>query len=225
MLALLIIEAAAIALLGLLVVGLLRSHAEILRRLHEMGEGLDEPRPRTRQPNAATGGPAANLAGLTLDGEAVEIALAGRSQDTLLAFLSSTCLTCEPFWQSLVAGVQAPGGADVIAVVQAGDSVPRLRRLAGDELLVIASDGAWTDYDVPGSPHFVYVDGPSGRVVGEGTANSWPQVRDLLEHAGQSAVPDGRDNPDRIDRELAAAGIGPGHPSLYLAGEPSQSSA
>ena len=36
---LVIAEAVAIALLGLLVAGLLRSHAEILRALHELGAG------------------------------------------------------------------------------------------------------------------------------------------------------------------------------------------
>ena len=30
----------AVALLGVLVVGLLRSHAEVLRRLHELGAGV-----------------------------------------------------------------------------------------------------------------------------------------------------------------------------------------
>jgi hypothetical protein len=29
-------------------------------------------------------------------------------------------------------------------------------------------------------------------------------------------APDPRDNAERIDRELAVAGIGPGHPSLYV---------
>ena len=33
------VQVAAIALLGLLVVGLLKSHAEILRQLHELGAG------------------------------------------------------------------------------------------------------------------------------------------------------------------------------------------
>src|SRR3712207_7247761 len=41
--------------LGLLVVGLLRSHAEILRRLHELGAGLDDPAARATviEPSAA----------------------------------------------------------------------------------------------------------------------------------------------------------------------------
>jgi hypothetical protein len=99
--------------------------------------------------------------------------------------------------------------------------------------LVLISDTAWTDYQVPGSPHFVYLDGPSGAVVGEGTAVTWPQVRDLLTHAspGRSSgpVPDSvielsrHDNAERIDRELLRAGIGPGHPSLYPGSDDTES--
>src|SRR4051812_49320596 len=40
--AVVVAEAGAIVLLGLLVAGLLRSHAEILRRLHELGAGMDD---------------------------------------------------------------------------------------------------------------------------------------------------------------------------------------
>src|SRR5580704_3543378 len=43
LLALALLEIAAIALLGLLVAGLLRSHAEILRLLHHLGADLDLP--------------------------------------------------------------------------------------------------------------------------------------------------------------------------------------
>ena len=39
MTALIVVEAAAIVLLGVLVVGLLKSHAEILRQLHDLGAG------------------------------------------------------------------------------------------------------------------------------------------------------------------------------------------
>jgi hypothetical protein len=190
-----------------------------------MGEGLEETAPADApapRGTAASGGPAHDVTGRTLDGEAIEIGLVGAPTNTLLAFLSGTCYTCEPFWQALAEGVQVPGGARVVAVVQDGDSLSRLQRLAGPDLLVVASDQAWRDYQVPGSPHFVYVDGPSGRVAGEGTAATWEQISDLVAHANSSdrttsidLLPPGRDNPERVDRELMAAGIGPGHPSLY----------
>ena len=43
---LLAVETVVLALLTLLVIGLLRSHAEILRRLHDLGVDLDDPGPR-----------------------------------------------------------------------------------------------------------------------------------------------------------------------------------
>ncbi|MGH9063549.1 MAG: hypothetical protein ACRD0L_06195, partial [Acidimicrobiales bacterium] len=42
MVVLVVVEALAIGLLGVLVAGLLRSHAEILRALHRLGAGLGE---------------------------------------------------------------------------------------------------------------------------------------------------------------------------------------
>jgi hypothetical protein len=209
-----------VLLLGILVVGLLRSHAEILRRLHDLDDGGEEPSYGRSQllqiaPRAdgVTGGAAPNLRGLSLADESVEIGLVGAPDNTLLAFLSSTCYTCEPFW------------AELIAVVQAGDALTRLRKLAGATLLVIRSDDAWSDYQVPGSPHFVYVDAATGRIAGEGTASTWRQICELFTQATQASPDprlqstaggsDGRDNAARIDAELLAAGIGAGHPSLY----------
>ncbi len=46
MTALVVVEAVAIALLSLLVAGLLRSHAEILRSLHDFGVDLDPSLPK-----------------------------------------------------------------------------------------------------------------------------------------------------------------------------------
>ena len=75
---------------------------------------------------------------------------------------------------------------------------------------------------MPGAPYFVYVHGPTGRVVGEGTGGSWAQVAGLLGRALADArsTGDGADDRDPVERELFAAGIGPHHPSLY--GPPEQ---
>ncbi|MBV9485639.1 MAG: hypothetical protein JO246_06230, partial [Frankiaceae bacterium] len=78
MVAISIAEGVAVLFLGLLVVGLLRSHAEILRRLHDLDGGPEETSRtvvRTAPGTAAANAPALPLAGTTLDGEAVEIAL------------------------------------------------------------------------------------------------------------------------------------------------------
>lgn len=223
MLAIVLTEAAAIVLLGVLVTGLLRSHAEILRGLRELGIDLDPDR-RDRAGPAPIAGPsrltadrqAHDLAGERLDGSAVAVGIAGTDRHTLLAFLSSTCAGCRPFWSALAAGATAPLGARTVVVVDSADSRSRLRDLAPADLDVVVSADAWRDYQVPGSPHFTLVDGPTARVVGEGTGATWEQVCDLLVHAiGAGPEHDGgRDNAVRIDAELAASGIGPDHPSL-----------
>jgi len=114
----------------------------------------------------------------------------------------------------------------VVVVVTDEESEAELSRLAGSRIDVVASSLTWEAYEVPGSPHFVYVDGPTGRVVGEGTGPDWPAVRALFTQAnadraarthGTGPAPvdvEWRDNPTRIDAELLTAGIGPGHPSL-----------
>lgn len=233
MTAVVIAEGLAILLLSVLVLGLLRSHAEILRALHDLGAGVGESSRRSRvqgltldrhngMTTAGDGG-AHDVSGVTLDDAAVAVAVTGVRHDTLLAFLSSGCLTCAAFWQAFREGVDPPGGARLVVVTQTEESESRLRTLAGSDLTVVMSSAAWEAYEVPGSPHFVYVHGPSGRVVGEGTGSSWPQVAGLLAQARDDAAAraarsaDPRDNAQRVDAELHAAGIGPGHPSLSSA--------
>ncbi len=268
MTALVIVEAVAIGLLALLVAGLLRSHAEILRALHELGggqqgapgglphqhdqpdfvpaastasvvseldfpgvrEGVTPPRP------AEVADRVSDIAGITPWDETVAVGVAGDDSRTLLAFLSTGCGTCAGFWDEL----KRPGGAGLpastrLVVVTKGDhdeSISALRRIAPDDTLVVMSSEAWTDYEVPGSPYFLLIDG--GRVSGEGSGTTWQQVRALLgqaaddteirrgrerkrAQANRNDIGDaaGRDRADRIDRELSAAGIHPGHPSLY----------
>jgi hypothetical protein len=167
-----------------------------------------------------------DVVGARLDGTAVAIGVAGTRHDTLLAFLSSGCGTCQPFWTAFRQGAHVPGDARLVVVTQTEESESKLRQLAGPDLDVVLSSAAWEQYGVPGSPHFVYVDGPAGRIVGEGTGSTWEQVADLLGQASAdrrhrlgasdaSGSGDPRDNATRVDAELASAGIGPGHASLY----------
>jgi len=77
------------------------------------------------------------------------------------------------------------------------------------------SSRAWLDYDVPASPYFVHVDG-RGQLAGEGTAQRFDQVLSLLTDATDDLA-GGEGSAERalrVERELAAAGIGPDHPSL-----------
>ena len=223
----LVIETIVLVLLTVLVAGLLRSHAEILRRLHALGAGLDpdvpvpDPRLRTIDLGTAAGAGgfvrAADLDGRGLRDDALHVAVVGARHRTLLAFLSSGCLTCQGFWDVFAQSRELDLPSDVRLVVVTKDaeneSISALGALAPAGVTVVMSSRAWTDYDVPGSPYFVLVDGPAGRVRGEGTGTNWEQVKNLLRQAGDDAEDDGREA--RIDRELSAHGIGPGDPSLY----------
>lgn len=220
------VQIAAIALLGLLVIGLLKSHAEILRQLHELGAGRgEESGPAVPVALASAGGAAAHdVAGRTPAGEAAAVAVAGVAHDTLLAFLSSGCLTCAGFWEALGAGgdLGLPAHMRVVAVTKdpGEESESAIRGLASGHT-VIMSTQAWFDYGVPGSPYFVHVNATTGRVSGEGTASTWEQVVSLVSRAAADAKRPRAGGPfqaeprDRTDQELTAAGILPGDPSLY----------
>jgi len=225
------IETLLLVLLSLVVVGLLRSHAEILRRIGPpeaderdsdvLAPGLPDPPSREGLRRAP------EVSGMTLGGDGVQVG-SGSGRPMLLAFLSSGCLTCEGFWEafSTAEAPEVPGGARVVAVTKdaSHESPSRLRELAGDALEVVMSSDAWRQFDVPTSPYFVYV-GRDGMIVGEGAAASWPQVASLLRDAigdaeAQSLTVSragGSERARRVDDELASAGIGPGHPSLYPA--------
>ena len=227
--AILVVETVVVVLLTLLVAGLLRSHAEILRRLHALGAGLDPdaaaegPGPTMsvpvdlRTPGSETFAAAADLDGAGLHDDAVHVSVVGARRRTLLAFLSSGCLTCQGFWEAFADGRGLDLSADIRLVVVTKDggeeSISALRRLAPPHLPVVMSSAAWADYRVPGSPYFVLVDGQDGRVRGEGTGANWDQVKNLLRQALDDSHGDGREV--RIDRELLAQGVAPGDPSLY----------
>ena len=97
-------------------------------------------------------------------------------------------------------------------------------------LSVVMSTEAWGDYEVPGSPFFVLVDGrirpadrrrggqplPPGGRAGPAGRGRCPVVR--TSGSRSRAYAEGLDGPARElanDRELMAAGILPGDPSLY----------
>ena len=199
MTALVVALTVAVLLLAVLVAGLLRSHAEILKALHDLGAGLELDRTEpghvpvtidgVRTPGA-TGAPApAAVTGSTLDGESVVVAL-GTGTDTLLAFLSTGCSTCQSFWEAFQASdVEVPGGARLVVVTKDLDEESRsaLTARAPRSVPLLTSSQGWADFEVPGSPYFVYVDG-TGRVVGEGSAATWPAVATLMGQAHADAV-------------------------------------
>jgi hypothetical protein len=227
MVALVSVETMLLLLLIVLVAGLLRSHAEILRRL-----GAPEDPERAIAPPPATARNAAEmraapLTGETPDGDVVTLAFDGAAPaPTLLAFLTSGCTTCAGFWETL-GERRLPPGVQTVIVARGSDRErpSRLRSLARSGVTVVMSSQAWEDYHVPGAPYFVLVD---GFVRGEGVATTWQALASLV----SDAIEDQREaelgaagtrRARRVDTTLAAAGIGPEHPSLYPGREPASS--
>jgi hypothetical protein len=216
---LLAIETVVLVLLTVLVAGLLRSHAEILRRLHELGAGIDPDAAvpvavdTVRRSTLDIAGTASDLDGIGLNDDAMHVAVVGAQHQTLLAFLTSGCLTCRGFWDAFadLRALDIPDDLRVVVVAKdaAEESISALRKLAPRNLTVVMSSAAWEAYTVPGSPYFVLVDGPEGRVRGEGTGTNWPQVWNLLRQAADDS------NEHLIDRELLSNGVAPGDASLY----------
>ena len=209
--------AVAVGLLSLLVAGLLRSHAEILRSLHELGVDLD-PAARAAagavpMSRGASAGSVADVSGQDPAGAPQHLAVAGVAHSTLLAFLSSTCLTCRDFWDAFGdPSLEVPNDARIIVVTRGveAESPGAVRKLASPLVHTVMSTEAWRDYNVPGAPYFILVDGPRGAVIGEGTATTWERVQNLI----SQAVVDNNEQ-RTVDGELRAAGIEPGDPSLY----------
>ena len=215
MTALVAVETVALLLLGLLVAGLLRSHAEILRRLHELGVGYGEERgpvPRGSLPRTArrATGTATDIVGVTPSGAAVALGVGRSGEQTLLLFLSSGCTQCGTFWNALAGG--RTGARTIVVTRDAEEESPsRLRQLAPPDVDVVLSSQAWDAYGVPGSPYAVII-GEQGAITGEGMAGTWEQLLSLVTQADADTTI-GREA--RADRELRAAGILPGDPSLH----------
>ncbi len=245
--------AVVLALLVVLVAGLLRSHADILRALHSLGITEDElrgsagtassARPRTRpdvpEPRAEgdLDGAGHDITGQTPGGGALRVGVVGVGHTTLLAFLSSSCLTCRDFWDAFATSPRLPGQDTRLVIVTQGheaESPSAVAALAPDDVTVVMSSAAWTDYAVPVSPYFLLVDGPSGAVLGEGAATSWDKVADLLSRAvadrdlmssatttagvagtGRAVHRSGTEREADTDAELRAAGIEPGDARLH----------
>jgi hypothetical protein len=214
------VETVLLLLLLVLVAGLLRSNAEILRRLGPPERDNDQPKlPDSRVLPDRADARAPRLSGLTPTGDVLALDFAGGSAPpTLLAFLTSGCSTCAEFWETLSTR-RLPPEVQTVIVTRGGERErpSKLRTLAPSGIPVVMSSEAWDDYEVPGAPYFVLVD---RFVRGEGVATTWQALSSLVTDAiedQREAEPAGGNGAQRgrqVDELLAASGIGPDHPSL-----------
>lgn len=208
MIALVTIETALLLILSVLVAGLLRGYATVLRRLHQLDGGAQPaaappfrtisaiPEPTgQRIEGRDEWAPAHDIDGISLRGEISSVRTVGVEHDTIIAFLSSSCEGCTGFWHELAApngSWAAPGGARLLVVTKGADeeSPAALSKLCPPGVDLLMSSQAWAEFEVPGSPYVVVTDGQTGRIKGEGSGTSFSQVGGLI----QQSVDD-RDHP------------------------------
>lgn len=218
-----------LAFLALLVVSLLRTQAEILRRLDSLGIRLDED--DSSAPIAMSARPirtsTSDITGVNPAGDPVVKSLQIGSDPILLAFLSTTCTSCSEFWGAFESDSMVFHNARyrvlVVTLGPSEESPTRAINLSRADVDVVMSSEAWKAFEVPGAPYFAVVDTDTQQVIGEGTAVDMSSLSTFLSDAAgdrrwdQSNLSD-RTDADReriIDDELRRAGLHPGDPRLY----------
>lgn len=220
MTAVIVIEAVVIVILLVLVAGLLKSHAEILRRLDALDPGSAPTREQRLRTTGLGQAPAEEISGVDLEGRAVNISLTHGRGETLLAFLSSGCASCRVFWQELATEPEMPTEGTRPVIVTKGprsESPSQIAELAPDQVRLVMSDEAWDSFRVPLTPYFMLVDGDGG-VIGEGSATNMGHLLGLFRQSAADASPTAMTTRGReqfTDRRLSQSGIEPGDPSLY----------
>ncbi len=227
--------AVVVGLLGLLVVGLLRSHAEILRKLDSLGAGVEVDgggHSHEGQLTLSAGprgaeGATPDLVGVNPNGEPVAVSTSVGTEPLLVAFLSTTCSSCTVFWENLDGSERYFGGIRhrvVIATLGANEESPtRAQSMVRGQADVVMTSQGWADFEVPGAPYFAVID-PERGIVGEGSATTYQALEEFLVDSTNDSKWDrrraqkdrtGMERESRIDEELRAAGIEPGDPRLY----------
>ena len=162
MTALVSVETVLLVILVVLVAGLLRSHAEILRRLGPPGsepDFADAGVPTSAAPRRASGTPAAPIAGVTPGGDAIALDLSAPGAGDAPRLPLQRLLHLRGLL-GRAGRAQLPAGVEAVVVTHGSErerpAAPA--QLAADGVPVIMSSQAWIDYEVPGSPYFVLVD-------------------------------------------------------------------
>jgi hypothetical protein len=250
MLALDVVLLVTVVLLGCLVLGLLRSHADILRALHRLGVGVGDPAPEPAgsQPIALVdrqvppqpplpaerSSAVHDITGTTPGGDPVTISVSNHPL-VLLMFLSSGCSTCGAIWAGLSDPTSRrllPRDARVVVVTKGAEWESSAAVAAREPIdtAVVMSTEAWGNYEIPGSPYLVLVDGTSRTRLGEGVPQTVSQASEMIRRAGAddalveshrsrspaaAAGMNGAEREAHNDEVLRSAGILPGDPSLY----------
>ncbi len=167
--------AVVIGLLAMLVIGLTRKNAEVLRRL-EAAERTAEVSP--------TGAEARDIAGMGLNGKVVGVRVHEPGRSTLLAFMSTTCSNCGRFWKAFsdTEAIATLGDTRLIIVTYGTEhEVPtEIAEVAAPEIPLVMSSIAWNTYGIPGSPYFVMISGATGLITAKDSAGDWDDLLALV---------------------------------------------
>jgi hypothetical protein len=230
----------------ILLLGVLRSHADVIERVKpqqgRVAEGgsattaLTMPDGVLAPPESVAEHALATVRGQDLDLRPTEIGVAeGSGQYLLIAFLSTTCLTCLDIWRDVISGgaasasidAGAGGTAEVVLVLKGREleNLGKAQALAEETPVpVLFGQEAWDALEVPGSPYFALIERSSTKVVGAGSAQSWSQIVSLASDGMLELSVEAQNGGTggyqgiiaREDDDLRRAGIIPGHPSLTL---------
>jgi hypothetical protein len=175
---LVVAAAVVIGLLAVLVTGLTRKNAEILRRLADAEQRVEV---------SPTGAEARDIAGMGLNGKIVGVRVRDPDRSTLLAFMSSTCSGCDRFWTAFGDADKMAGLGDTqLIIVTSGDGyeVPvNVAEVAPREIPLVMSSIAWQTYGIPGSPYFVVISGETGLITAKDRAGDWDGLLTLVRSA------------------------------------------
>lgn len=221
MAAVVVIEAVVIVLLLVLVAGLLKSHAEILRRLDQLGsDGNASTGAQQLRTTGLGRAPTDEISGVDQVGSAVTVSLVHGRGETLLSFLSTGCAGCRVFWEELAGTQDLPTAATRPVIVTKGpraESPAKVADLSPGGVQVVMSDEAWDMFRVPLTPYFMLVDG-KGDIIGEGSATNMNHLLGLFRQSAADSSPvrlNTRERERFTDDRLSSSGIEPGDQSLY----------
>ncbi len=149
-----VVDTALLVLALVYIVALLRSHADILRRLAVLEDGGGPPAARSASPVGGGEVVAATpIQGTTPGGDSVMVSFGAGSPVTLLAFLTSGCASCAPLWAGLRDPEEVTRLADRVMVIThdpTRESPARIGRLAPPRAEVVMSTAAWRTMRFPG---------------------------------------------------------------------------
>lgn len=194
-----------VAVFSVFVLGLLRSFADIVRRLAQVERALrasqdgetSSTMPDGVLPLATSVSSAvlSDIRGYTTTLEPITIELAEVSTSyLLLAFLSTSCFSCLDIWRDVIAEGEgaavvtaSPGQAATLVILlkdRETENLGKAHALAKDtKVPVLFAGELWDALDVAGSPYFALVDMSTRRLAGAGSARSWGQLKSLATDA------------------------------------------